>query len=105
VGQRGLDFSDSGPNSNYGGNIYRDYEDDLFAETGVAIAQGNKTNIFIADVQAGYLLNPVNNMKLFGSLIYRNFNPSADTALHFKESTTWFSVGLRCDIFNWYFDY
>ncbi|MES2747779.1 MAG: gliding motility protein RemB [Bacteroidota bacterium] len=105
VGQRGLDFSDSGPNSNYGSNIYRNYDDDRFADVGVAVGQGNKTNIFIADVQAGYLLNPVNNMKLFGSLIYRNFNPSVDTALHFKESTTWFSVGLRCDIFNWYFDY
>lgn len=105
IGQRGLDFSDSGPNSNYGGNIYRDYEDDRFSDTGVAIAQGNKTNIFIADIQAGYLVNPSTNMKLFGSLIYRNFNPMVDTALHFKESTTWFSIGLRCDIFNWYFDY
>lgn len=105
VGQRGLDFSNSGPNSNYGGDIYRSYDDDRFADTGVAIAQGNKTNIFIADIQAGYLVNPSANMKLFGSLIYRNFDPSVDTALHFKESTTWFSIGLRCDIFNWYFDY
>lgn len=105
VGQRGLDFSDSGPNSNYGSNIYRSYEEDRFADTGVAIGQGNKTNIFIADLQAGYLVNPSTNMKLFGSLIYRNFNPAVDTAEDFKESTTWFSIGLRCDIFNWYFDY
>ncbi len=104
-GQRGLDFSDSGANSNYGSNIYRDYEDDRFADTGVTIAQGNKTTIFIADVQAGYLINPSTNMKLFASLIYRNFDPTENTLLHFKESTTWFSVGLRCDIFNWYFDY
>jgi hypothetical protein len=25
--------------------------------------------------------------------------------LHFKEATTWITVGLRSDIFNWYFDY
>lgn len=105
LGQRGFDFADSGANSNYGGDIYRDYEDDRFADTGVAIAQGNKTNIFIADVQAGYLINPQTNLKLYGSLIYRNFNPTTSTATEFKESTTWFSVGLRCDIFNWYFDY
>ncbi len=105
VGQRGLDFSSSGPNSNYGSDIYRNYEDDRYADTGVVVGQGNKTNILIVDFQAGYLVNPSTNMKLFGSLIYRNFNPAVDTAQHFKESTTWFSVGLRCDIFNWYFDY
>jgi hypothetical protein len=104
-GQRGFDFSASGANSNYGGDIYRDYEDDRFTDTGVAIAQGNKTNIFIADVQAGYLINPQTNLKLYGSLIYRNFNPTTATATEFKESTTWVSIGLRCDIFNWYFDY
>ena len=105
VGQRGLDFSDSGANSNYGSNIYRDYEEERYSDAGVTIGQGNKTNVFIADLQAGYLVNPSTNMKLFGSLIYRNFNPTQDTLLHFKESTTWFSIGLRCDIFNWYFDY
>lgn len=105
VGKRGLDFADSGPNSNYGSNIYRDYDEERYADKGVTVGQGNKTNVFIADLQAGYLINPATNLKLFGSVIYRNFNPTADTTLNFKESTTWFSVGVRCDIFNWYFDY
>lgn len=105
LGKRGLDFANSGANSNYGSNIYRDYDEDRYADTGVVVGQGNKTNIFIADLQAGYLVNPATNLKLFGSLIYRNFNPSTDTITDFKESTTWFSVGLRCDIFNWYLDY
>ena len=105
VGKRGLDFADSGPNSNYGSNIYRDYDEERYADKGVTVGQGNKTNVFIADLQAGYLINPATNLKLFGSVIYRNFNPTADTSLNFKESTTWFSVGVRCDIFNWYFDY
>ena len=104
-GQRGLDFSNSGANSNYGGNIYRDYDDDRYANSGVKVGQGNKTTIFIADVQAGYLVNPATNLKLFGSFIYRNFDPTQDTLTTFKEKTTWFSLGLRCDIFNWYFDY
>lgn len=105
VGKRGLDFADSGINSNYGSNIYRDYDEERYAEIGVVVGQGNKANIFIADLQAGYLINPQTNLKLFGSLIYRNFKIEEDTLTNFKENTTWFSVGLRCDIFNWYLDY
>lgn len=105
IGKRGLDFANSGANTNYGSNIYRDYEEERFADTGVTVGQGNKTNVFIADMQAGYLINPATNLKLFGSIIYRNFNPSTENLTDFKESTTWFSVGVRCDIFNWYFDY
>jgi hypothetical protein len=104
-GQRGLDFNTDENTFNYGGNIYLDYDIDRPFDKGVEIGQGNKTTIFIADLQAGYLINPSTNMKLFGSLIYRNFNPTAETLTTFKENTTWFSLGLRCDIFNWYFDY
>ena len=104
-GQRGLDFNTTEDSFNYGGNIYLDYDIDRPFDTGVAVGQGNKTTIFIADLQAGYLINPSTNMKLFGSLIYRSFDPTAETANTFKENTTWFSLGLRCDIFNWYFDY
>ena len=104
-GVRGFDFASSGANSNYGGNIYRDYDVERYADTGVKVGQGNKTNIFITDLQAGYLVNPMTNMKLFGSFIYRNFDPSQNTATVFKESTTWFSFGIRSDVFNWYFDY
>jgi hypothetical protein len=105
TGIRSFDFANSGANSNYGSDIYRDYDQDRSADTGVKIGQGNKTTVFIADIQAGYLINPSSNLKLFGSLIYRNFNPTVETAGVFKENTTWFSVGIRSDIFNWYFDY
>lgn len=105
IGTRGLDFSSSGANSNYGGNIYRDYDNDRFADTGVKVGQGNKTNIFIADIQTGYLINPATNLKIFSSLIYRNFNPLENNAATFKQNTTWFNLGFRADVFNWYFDY
>jgi len=104
-GERGLDFNTATDANNYGSNIYLSYNDTRPFDTGVNIGQGNRTSVFIADMQAGYLVNPVTNMKLFGSIIYRDFNPTTETAIAFKESTTWFSVGLRCDIFNWYFDY
>lgn len=105
VGKRGFDFDASVDASNYGGNIYIDYDLDRPYNTGVKAGQGNTTNVFIADVQAGYLVNPATNMKVFASLVYRNFDPLQETANIVREGTTWFSVGLRCDIFNWYFDY
>lgn len=105
AGQRGLDFDTADDGFNYGGNIYKDYDENRPYDTGVSVGQGNKTNIFIADLQAGYLINPATNLKFFGSLIFRYFDPTQETETTFKESTTWFSVGIRADIFNWYFDY
>lgn len=103
--KRGLDFDPTTDNNNYGSNIYRSYNDLRPFDSNVTVGQGNKTIVFIADIQAGYLINPSTNMKLFGSLIYRSFNPLQNTAVAIKENTTWFSLGLRCDVFNWYFDY
>lgn len=105
IGKRGLDFDTAEDSYNYGGNIYKSYDQNRPYDTGVKVGQGNKTNIFIADIQAGYLINPMTNLKFFGSFLYRNFDPTQETAATFKQSTTWFSIGLRSDIFNWYFDY
>jgi len=104
-GERGLDFDTAENSFNYGGNIFKDYEVNRPFDNGVKTGQGNKATIFIADVQAGYLINPSTNLKLFASVIYRNFDPMQETALAFREGTTWFSIGLRSDVFNWYFDY
>ena len=110
-GIRGLDYNSATDSENYGADIYKSYLDRPY-DTNVKIGQGNKTTIMIADVQAGYLLNPSTNMKIFGSVIYRSFDPTQEVltplegkSATFKENTTWFSFGLRCDIFNWYFDY
>ncbi|WP_269685783.1 energy transducer TonB [Flavobacterium lacustre] len=105
VGTRGLDFDTTEDSYNYGGNIYKDYEENRPFDTGVKVGQGNKTAVFIADIQGGYLVNPATNLKLFGSYIYRSFDPTQNTATTFNESTNWFTLGLRADIFNWYFDY
>jgi hypothetical protein len=111
-GKRGFDFNSDTDKLNYGGDIYRGYEESRAFDTNVKVGQGNSTKVFIADLQAGYLVNPVTNLKLFGSLIYRNFNPKTEifyptpeTATIIKDATTWFSIGLRSDVFNWYFDY
>jgi len=106
-GIRGFDFANSGNNSNYGSDIYREYdgENERFADKGVAIGNGNKATIMIADLNAGYLVNPNANLKVFANFMYRSFAPKVNTATIFKENTTWISIGLRSDVFNWYFDY
>ena len=104
-GTRGLDFNTTENTFNYGGDIYKNYNEQRPSDTNVKVGQGNKTSIFIADIQGGYLVNPQTNLKFFLSFIYRNFNPNQETATAFKNDTTWFSLGLRSDIFNWYFDY
>ncbi|MEW5674824.1 gliding motility protein RemB [Flavobacterium enshiense] len=117
-GVKGFDFEKSADpvnnpilNSNYGGDIYREYDvpGERYADTGVKVGQGNKTNILIADLQAGYTVNPTMNLKLFGNLIYRNFDPTKEVVINdyniAKSSTLWFSIGLRSDLFNWYYDF
>ena len=108
-GKRGFDFNVPENMLNYGGDIYRSYENSTgnvrASDYNVKVGQGNTTTVLIADIQAGYLVNPQTNLKFFLSYIYRSFDPMLETPSTLRESTNWFSVGLRCDIFNWYFDY
>ncbi|MBU2927019.1 gliding motility protein RemB [Winogradskyella psychrotolerans] len=104
IGQRGFDYNTDEDNFSYGGDIYRDYND-RNADTGITIGQGNKTNSFMTEIQAGYLLNPATNLKLFTNIIYRDFNPDAITASTTDSNTFWFSIGVRTDLFNWYNDF
>lgn len=105
VGTRGFDFDTATDTKNYGSNIYKDYDESRASDKGVAIGNGNKTTVIIADINAGYLINPNANLKLFTNFLFRNFTPAVNTTTVFKENTTWFSIGLRSDVFNWYFDY
>ncbi|MFK7834239.1 MAG: gliding motility protein RemB [Winogradskyella sp.] len=104
LGQRGFDFNTDEDSFSYGGDIYRT-ENDRVGNTGIEIGQGNKTNSFMAEVQASYLLNPATNLKVFSNIIYRDFNPEAITATTMDSNTLWFSVGVRTDLFNWYNDF
>ncbi|MFD2517770.1 gliding motility protein RemB [Salinimicrobium flavum] len=103
-GIRGFDYNTFNDNANYGGDIYRSEVDRPY-ETGVEIGQGNKTTSFFAETEVGYLINPATNLKFFGSYIFRNFDPQANTPSTFDNTTHWINIGLRTDIFNWYYDY
>jgi len=102
VGKKGFDFQ--GSDITYGGDIYVSY-DQRVSNTGNDVAQGNTTDIFIGDVQAGYVLNPTTNLQLFGGFTYRNFTPSVSDNVATENNTTWFTIGVKSDLFNWYFDF
>ena len=102
AGKKGFDIA--GDLVSYGGDIYQNY-DDRGSDYDNEIGQGNTTNIFIGDLQVGYLVNPAVNLKLFGGFTYRNFNPENPTPTFDKTNTTWVNIGLRTDVFDWKFDF
>ncbi len=102
AGKKGFDFN--GSDISYGGDIWRSYNDRV-SDEGNEVAQGNSTNIFIGDLQAGYLLNPSTNLQIFAGLTYRNFSPDQSGNVVSEDNTTWFSIGLRSSLFNWYLDF
>ncbi len=103
-GFKGFDFNNGTDDFSYGGDVFRDYNERPF-DTGVEVGQGIKTNISHAELQTGYVVNPATNLKLFAYISYRDFNPNATTATTFKNNSVWFSLGLKTDLFNWYFDF
>ncbi len=101
-GEQGRDFE--GDATAFGGDIFTS-ENNRPSENGIELLQGNTVTTFFADIQAGYLINPATNLKIFGNLIYRNFDPDAESATTFRNNTTWFNIGFRTDLFNLYNDY
>jgi hypothetical protein len=57
----------------------------------------------IADLQAGYLVNPATNLKYL-AVIFIEILILQKIQLPLKKVQVG-SLGLRTDIFNWYFDY
>ena len=104
VAKRGFEFNTEEDMFFYGGSIYGS-EDNRISDNGNDLAQGNTTDFLHAELQAGYLLNPATNLKVYASVIFRDFKPEIDTAEIFENQTTWFNFGIRTDLFNWYYDF
>ncbi len=104
IGKKGFDFADGTDTKSYGGDVFAD-NDDRVSDYGNKIGQGNVANVFIGDLQLGYLVNPATNLKLFGGLTYRKFDPTASATGFSASNSTWISFGLKTDVFNWYFDF
>ncbi len=104
VAKRGFEFNTPGDMNFYGGNIYGT-EDNRVSDNGNDLAQGNTTDFLHTEVMAGYLINPATNLKVYASLIFRDFKPELNTDEVFENQTTWFNFGIRTDLFNWYYDF
>ncbi|MCC1483010.1 gliding motility protein RemB [Winogradskyella immobilis] len=103
-GERGLDFNTPEDSFSYGGDIFTS-ENNRPSDTGIRIGQGNRTTVFHGELQAGYIINPVSNLKIFTNISYRNFDPTEETNVTRRSNTVWFNIGLRTDLFNWYTDF
>ncbi len=104
VAKRGFEYNTPEDELFYGANIYGNEENRAY-ETGNEVAQGNTTDFFFAELQLGYLINPATSLKVYGSVIYRDFKPKVNTETVFEDQTTWFNLGIRTDLFNWHNDF
>lgn len=104
IAKRGLEISTDEGSVFYGGDIYGD-EDNRVSSVGNEIAQGNSTDFLHVELQAGYLINPATNLKIYGSIIFRDFKPTISTESTYENNTTWVNFGIRTDLFNWYSDF
>jgi len=104
VAKRGFEFNTPGDTLFYGGDIYGT-EDNRISDNGNELAQGNTTDFLHTELQAGYIINPATNLKIYGSLIFRDFKPQLNTDAVFENQTTWINFGIRTDLFNWYYDF
>ena len=105
IAKRGMDFNTDEDSLYYGSNIYRSEYEDRPPELGNYVGQGNTTDFMHVELQGGYLINPATNLKIYGSVIIRDFNPMVDTETVFKNNATWVNFGIRTDLFNWYNDF
>ncbi|WP_196885547.1 gliding motility protein RemB [Aureivirga sp. CE67] len=105
IGEKGFDFDNAEDSKSYGGNIYKSYLDNRVGDYNNKIGQGNKANIYTADLQAGYIVNPATKLKLYAGVILRNFDSQAPVEGYEQGNTVWLNFGLRADIFDWYFDF
>ncbi len=101
-GKKGFDFENN-PIS-YGGDLFLSYQDRT-TDYNNTYYQGNTATIFIADLQAGYIINPTTNLQLFGNFSFRHFKAKETIPYFTQENTNWFSVGLKTSIFNTYNDF
>ncbi len=102
IGKKGFDFD--GNDASYGGNIFNSYNNrpQTFNNS---YYQGNTANIITTDLQLGYIINPTTNLHLFANANYRYFSSKKVIPYFDKTNTTWFSIGIKSDILNSYFDF
>ena len=83
----------------YGNNIYSDYST-RSSDFGIDMFNGNKTNIDYMQLNLAYIINPSTNLKIDFSLVSRHLS----SEVH-NYNTLFYSISLKSDLFNHYYDF
>ena len=70
------------------------------SDFGIAMYQGNLTDINYLQLNIGYLINPATNFKIDFSIVKRDLVSEEQ-----EVNTMFYSVGLKTDLFNHYYDF
>ncbi len=102
IGKKGFDFA--GDDHPYGGDIFRYIRPEDKRIDDVHTLQGNLGQILMNQLEAGYVLNPATNLKLFGGFLYRKTAIDQDIPLVKNETTKYFYIGFKTHLWNDHFD-
>jgi hypothetical protein len=92
-------------NKNYGSDILQSSDYNKPIEFGVTMLQGIKTKTQFGEFKAGYLVNPLTNLRLELGVNLRSVRPEKTVGTLRDETTKYFFVGLRSDLNNFYHDF
>jgi len=84
---------------NYGKDIYKSY-DTRVDDYGVQVGQGVKTTVIYNDITASFLINPAYNLNIAIGYTNRAYRNEDETIL-----TSYFHIGLRTSLSNFYYDF
>jgi len=70
------------------------------SDFGIAMYQGNLTDINYLQLNIGYLINPATNFKIDFSIVKRDLVSEEQ-----EVNTMFYSIGLKTDLFNHYYDF
>lgn len=68
--------------------------------TNITFLQGTKTRLEIIDVKAGYIINPAYNFQIYAGFFNRRWINNKQ-----EKYSSFFSIGLRTNIYNNYLDF
>ena len=74
--------------------------DEVLDEYGMELYQGNLTNVNYLQLNFGYILNPTTNFKIDLGITKRNFTNDLS-----ELNTMYYSLSLKTDLFNHYYDF
>ena len=101
IGQKGFDY----PNNPvaYGGDVFQ-YIRPEDKSNEVYLLQGNLGKILLNQFEAGYILNPATNLKVFGGFIYRKTSIDQEIKTVKNETDKYIYFGIKTHLWNDHFD-